>query len=104
MLTVNLTINGINAKVKIHVVPIKYQAIPLIMRHLYTEQEHIEIMVGYTDRAEMNITLMDSMPVHCQPYRVSHYEWQQQDIIQQLMEANIIGEIDSPFSSSMILR
>lgn len=52
----------------------------------------------------MNITLMDSMPVHCQPYRVSHYEWQQQDIIQQLMEANIIGEIDSPFSSSMILR
>lgn len=37
------TIDEIKAKMRIHAIQMKYQAIPSIMGHPYTEQKHISI-------------------------------------------------------------
>ncbi|XP_017888659.1 uncharacterized protein LOC108630107, partial [Ceratina calcarata] len=212
MLTTSLTIDGVTAKVKIHVISQKYQPIPLIVGHPYTEQDHVEIVsrvnellirrvddskadepqktilwvkeadvsleggiredgqliprcvvkaddqgmsmvpvlnisggelvidertiltrgeavmsnartvidiindfkdliaknicqIGCIDRAEMSVTLIDDNPVCYRPYRVSKEEQQQQrEIIQGLIDANIIEENESPFSSSRLIN
>ncbi|XP_076548852.1 uncharacterized protein LOC143306127 [Osmia lignaria lignaria] len=44
MLTASLTLHEVTARVKIHVVPQESQAIPLIVDHPYTEQDHMEIV------------------------------------------------------------
>lgn len=59
LMTVNLTIEGVTAKVKVHVVPRECQTIPLIVGHPYTEASHViiiskpgELRIG-TDANEM---------------------------------------------------
>lgn len=41
ILTTCFTVDEIKKKMRIHAVQMKYQAIPLIMDHPYTEQKHI---------------------------------------------------------------
>ncbi|XP_076394343.1 uncharacterized protein LOC143265529 [Megachile rotundata] len=60
--------------------------------------------VGCTDKAEMNITLMDGNPIVYRPYRVSRCEQDKIDaIVEELKEANIIEDSDSPFASPVLL-
>ncbi|XP_076394117.1 sphingosine kinase 2 isoform X3 [Megachile rotundata] len=44
MMTARITIDGVEARAQIHVVPKKCQVIPLIVGHPFTEQEDIEII------------------------------------------------------------
>ncbi|XP_077275167.1 uncharacterized protein LOC143904389 [Temnothorax americanus] len=60
--------------------------------------------IGCTKKAEMKIKLHDTTPVHYRPYRMSQAERAQiQRMIDDLREAEIIEESDSPFASHVIL-
>lgn len=59
LFTANLTIDGVSARVKVHVVPRESQTIPLIVGHPYTEASHVvmmskpgELRIG-TDKADL---------------------------------------------------
>ena len=60
--------------------------------------------VGCTDKAQMQIELSDDSPVYYRPYRLSfHVREQVKDVIEDLKEADIIEDSDSPFASPILL-
>ena len=60
--------------------------------------------IGCTNLAEMSINLTDSTPINRLPYRVSYPERKQiQSMVQDLKEAGMIEDSDSPFSSPVFL-
>lgn len=60
--------------------------------------------IGCTNKMEMSITLADSNPVVYRPYRFSQPEQRRLDnIVEEMKQADIIEDSDSPFSSPVLL-
>ncbi|CAH1376191.1 unnamed protein product [Tenebrio molitor] len=60
--------------------------------------------LGCTNVLEMDLHLTDDQPVFYRPYRMSFSErGEVQRIVQELKEADIIEETDSPFASPVLL-
>ncbi|KAL4113911.1 hypothetical protein QTP88_017465 [Uroleucon formosanum] len=60
--------------------------------------------VGCTHLTEMKLTLKDERPVVYRPYRISYKEREQvRDIIDELKEADIVEDSESPYASPILL-
>lgn len=60
--------------------------------------------VGCTHLAEMKLVLKDDRPVVYRPYRISYQEREQvRDIVDELKEANIVEDSESPYASPILL-
>lgn len=77
---------------------------------LYVDNEYTDLVarnmrqIGCTHLIEMDIKLQDEKPMYYKPYRMAHSERQKvKEIIEELREADIVEECDSPFASPVLL-
>ncbi|XP_076299604.1 uncharacterized protein LOC143218356 [Lasioglossum baleicum] len=66
--TANISIDGVEVKSEIHVVPSKSQAVPLLVGHPYTEHPDVIIL---SRAGELQISKTDDNPLQTVPYSVT---------------------------------